>query len=293
MLYSMTGYGRSENTVSNSTIIVEIKSLNGKQFDLFSRMPQSVKPHEIEIKNILQKEMHRGSVELNILIKQFGSSKPMRVNTELAQYYFDALQQVSKTINEPASNALSIIMQMPEVVSQDSENLDDNTWACIQSTLASSLEKLNNFRKQEGVMLYNYLNNALQNIKKSASMLSQFEQPRIDKMRDKLQNIVTEFASDKVEVDKNRLEQELVYYIEKLDIMEEKSRLAHHCNYFEEILNATDDIQKGKKLGFILQEIGREINTIGSKANDANLQKLVVQMKDDLEKAKEQSLNVL
>jgi uncharacterized protein (TIGR00255 family) len=293
MLYSMTGYGRSENTVSNSTIIVEIKSLNGKQFDLFSRMPQSVKPHEIEIKNILQKEIHRGSVELNILIKQFGSSKPMRVNTELAQYYFDALQQVSKTINEPASNALSIIMQMPEVVSQDSENLDDNTWACIQSTLASSLEKLNNFRKQEGVMLYNYLNNALQNIKKSASMLSQFEQPRIDKMRDKLQNIVTEFASDKVEVDKNRLEQELVYYIEKLDIMEEKSRLAHHCSYFEEILNATDDIQKGKKLGFILQEIGREINTIGSKANDANLQKLVVQMKDDLEKAKEQSLNVL
>jgi uncharacterized protein (TIGR00255 family) len=293
MLHSMTGYGRSENTISNSTVVVEIKSLNGKQFDLFTRMPQSVKPHEIEIKNILQKEINRGSVELNILIKQFGSNKPMRVNTDLAKYYYDALQQVSTSINEPTSNALSIIMQMPEVVSQDSENLDDATWQCIKNTLMQSLEKLNNFRQQEGVMLHGYLNTALQNINKSASQLGQHEQPRIDKMREKLQNIVTEFASDKVEVDKNRLEQELVYYIEKLDIMEEKSRLAHHCAYFEEILNATDDMQKGKKLGFILQEIGREINTIGSKANDAHLQKLVVQMKDDLEKAKEQSLNVL
>jgi uncharacterized protein (TIGR00255 family) len=293
MLHSMTGYGRSENTINNCTISVELKSLNGKQFDLFTRMPQGVKPYEIEIKNILQNGMHRGSVELNILLKQFGSNKPMRVNTDLAKYYYDALQQLGKSIDQPTNNALAIIMQMPEVVSQDSESLDESMWNCIKETLSQSLEKLNNFRIQEGVMLYGYLNTALQNIKKNANQLSQHEQPRIEKMREKLQNIVTEFASDKVEVDQNRLEQELVYYIEKLDIMEEKSRLAHHCSYFEEILSDTKEMQKGKKLGFVLQEIGREINTIGSKANDANLQKLVVQMKDDLEKAKEQSLNVL
>ncbi len=293
MLHSMTGYGRSENTITNSTIVVEIKSLNGKQFDLFTRMPQSVKPYEIEIKNLLQTVLHRGSVELNIFIKQFGSNKPMRVNTDLAKYYFDALQQVSNSINQPATDALAIIMQMPEVVSQDSENLDEATWLCIKNTLQEAIEKLQAFRQQEGTMLYGYLNTAVHSITQHASQLGLHEQTRIDKMREKLQTIVTEFASDKVEVDKNRLEQELVYYIEKLDINEEKSRLAHHCTYFNEILNATDDTQKGKKLGFILQEIGREINTIGSKANDANLQKLVVQMKDDLEKAKEQTLNVL
>lgn len=289
----MTGYGRCEKTINNTTIIVEIKSLNGKQFDLFARMPQSVKPYEIEIKNMLQQAMHRGSVELNIILKQFGSNKPMRVNTELATHYYEALKQVAISINQETNNALQIVMQMPEVVSQDADNLDEATWIAIKENIIETLGVVNNFRIQEGNMLHNYMQTALKNINGSASQLHLHEHTRVKKIREKLETLIADHVSNKIEVDNNRLEQELIYYVEKLDITEEKTRLEHHCKYLSEILEDINEIQKGKKIGFILQEIGREINTIGSKANDANLQKLVVQMKDDLEKAKEQCLNVL
>ncbi len=293
MLHSMTGYGRAENTLDSSTLLIEIKSLNGKQFDLFNRLPQSIKPYEIELKNILQKAIGRGSVELNVYLKQHGNNKPMRVNTDLAAYYYNALSQLSSVINEPIKDALSTIVSLPEVISTDTEAISESDWDVLKKTTNTALLNLNKFREQEGAMLKSYLKTAIENIVKHTDQLQQFEQSRIDKIRDKLQMLIADVQSQKVDIDKNRLEQELVYYVEKLDINEEKSRLHHHCNYFFEILLDEGELQKGKKLGFILQEIGREINTIGSKANDAGMQKLVVQMKDELEKAKEQTLNVL
>ncbi len=292
MIYSMTGFGRAETQLGDYTVTVDVKSLNGKQFDLGTRLPISLKPYEIEIKNILQPLLQRGSVEIFIAMKQHGSSKPMRVNTELAKYYHAALQQISTELNETASNHLQIVMSMPEVVSQSTDELSEADWNNIAATVQTAANKLMAARLQEGSSLEKHLLQTIANIKSLSAAIEPYEAGRAVKQKEKLFNLLSEQAGEAA-VDKNRLEQEIIYYLEKFDIAEEKIRLAHHCKYFLDALAEETTEQKGKKLGFILQEIGREINTTGSKANDANIQSLVVQMKDELEKAKEQALNVL
>ncbi len=291
MLYSMTGYGRAETAVNDYSISIDIKSLNGKQFDLGARLPMSLKPFEIQIKNILQQSLQRGSVEIYIAMKQHGSSKPMRVNTELAKYYFDALNQIGASIHQEVTNPLNIVMSMPEVVSQSTDDFTEADWQKIEDAIKEAAEKLMKHRALEGETLELHLQTCVNNIENLATQVTPYEAGRAQKQKEKLLALLAEQVGE-ANVDKNRLEQEIIFYLEKYDIAEEKIRLAHHCQYFKDALAETAD-QKGKKLGFIMQEIGREINTMGSKANDVNIQKLVVQMKDELEKAKEQTLNVL
>jgi uncharacterized protein (TIGR00255 family) len=291
MLYSMTGYGRAETTINDYTISIDIKSLNGKQFDLGARLPMSLKPFEIQIKSMLQQILQRGSVEIYIAMKQHGSSKPMKVNTELAKYYYAAAQQIADSIAQPLQNALPIIMAMPEVVSQSTDDIGEQDWNKIEQSIRSAAQQLMQHRATEGNSIGVQLQSVIKNIESLATQVTPFEAGRATKQKEKLLALLADQVGD-ANVDKNRLEQEIIFYLEKFDIAEEKIRLAHHCNYFKEVV-AEQTEQKGKKLGFIMQEIGREINTMGSKANDVNIQKLVVQMKDELEKAKEQTLNIL
>jgi uncharacterized protein (TIGR00255 family) len=291
MIYSMTGYGRAETEINDYTISIDIKSLNGKQFDLGARLPMSLKPYEIQIKSILQQRLQRGSVEIFIAMKQHGSSKPMKVNTELAKYYYDALQQIATSINEPVVNPLNIVMAMPEVVSQSTDDMSEADWNKIENAIIQAADKLMAHRAQEGISLEHHITTVINNIESLALQVTPYEAGRAQKQKEKLLGLLSEQAGE-ANVDKNRLEQEIIFYLEKFDIAEEKVRLAHHCTFCKEALAELAE-QKGKKLGFIMQEIGREINTMGSKANDVNIQKLVVQMKDELEKAKEQTLNIL
>jgi uncharacterized protein (TIGR00255 family) len=291
MLYSMTGYGRAETTINDFTIQIDIKSLNGKQFDLNTRLPFSLKPFEIQIKSMLQQILQRGSVEIYIAMKQHGSSKPMTVNTELAKYYYNAAQQIADSIQQPLQNALSIIMAMPEVVSQSTDDISEADWQKIEDSIMQAAQQLMQHRATEGNSIDKQLQSVVNNIENLSAQVTPHEAGRAQKQKEKLLALLAEQVGD-VNVDKNRLEQEIIFYLEKFDIAEEKIRLAHHCTYFKEALAEASE-QKGKKLGFIMQEIGREINTMGSKANDVNIQKLVVQMKDELEKAKEQTLNIL
>jgi uncharacterized protein (TIGR00255 family) len=288
----MTGYGRSEDAILNSVLSVEVKSLNGKQSDINLRMPLILKPYEIEIKNLIQKQLLRGSIDVLILLKQHGGSKPVKVNTDLAKFYYGAIKQLSAELNEPAENALSIVLNMPDVISQSTDEITEADWAIVENCITKSCEALNKVRLSEGDTLQAHLLQTVNKIDALSNTVLPYELARTEKHKAKLQALIIENVGAE-NIDKNRLEQEIIYYLEKLDITEEKVRLAHHCNYFQEALADTAEMSKGKKLGFILQEIGREINTMGSKANDAAIQKIVVQMKDELEKAKEQTLNVL
>jgi uncharacterized protein (TIGR00255 family) len=292
MLQSMTGYGRSEGALKDYTLTVEVKSLNGKQLELNQRLPIALRPFEIQIKAYVQQHMQRGSVEVNMNLKQNGSSKAIKLNTELASFYYKAVQQLSTELNAPLQDPLAAVLQLPEVVAQVSDEFDTDDWAAVEIVLAAATKNLNASRTSEGVSLQNHLIQLMNSIEKQATDVEQYEGGRVEKQKTKLNALLND-AVGKENVDKNRFEQELIFYLEKLDISEEKVRLQHHLNYFREIMASEDKEQIGKKLGFVLQEIGREINTMGSKANDADIQKLVVQMKDDLEKAKEQILNVL
>ncbi len=291
MFYSMTGFGRQEKMIGNYHCIIEIKTLNGKQLELNIKIPSFLKTYEVEIRNCLQKKIQRGSVDVYITLKHLGTTKPLTVNTELAKYYYASIQTLSAELNLPSKDILNTILLLPEVVSTSTDSLEEQEWEQVKKLLEASCDKVNEHRKQEGVMLTQYITNSIDSIKRLSEEVTPFENNRIIKLREKFKQAIADFATD-ISTDNNRMEQEIIYYAEKLDINEEKSRLKHHCQYFEEIKDSSD-IQKGKKLGFVLQEIGREINTMGSKANDADIQKLVVQMKDELEQAKEQILNVL
>jgi uncharacterized protein (TIGR00255 family) len=292
MLHSMTGFGRAEGALKDYTLSIDIKSLNGKQFELNQRLPIALRPFEINIKNYLQANLQRGSVELNANLKQNGSNKAVRLNTELAQFYYKAVTQLGTELNAPIDNALAVVLQLPEVVSQATDEFNEGDWAGIEQILAVACKNLNTSRAAEGQTMQAHLLGLMDSIESNSKAVEPFEGARVDKQRQKLTTLLEEnIGKDKI--DNNRFEQELIFYLEKLDISEEKVRLQHHLDYFRELIAAKDDAQIGKKLGFVLQEVGREINTMGSKANDAQIQKLVVQMKDDLEKAKEQILNVL
>lgn len=291
MLYSMTGFGRVEATINNRQVVVEIKSLNGKQFEVTTKLAPVLRPYELDIRNLINQTLMRGTIDISVSIKQEGASKPMTVNTGLAVYYYQSMQQIASQLNIPEESVLSTLMRMPEVVAADQDVLPEAEWAEVKKVIEQAAQLLMDHRKHEGESLYRDLNLRIANIESLLQQILPLEGERTEKIKSRLTQYL-EDAIGKENVDKNRLEQELIYYIERMDFTEEKTRLAQHCEYFHETINK-DTPSKGKVLGFTLQEVGREINTLGAKANQANIQQLVIGMKDELEKAKEQVLNVL
>ncbi len=291
MLKSMTGFGRSEKNVADKTFLVDIKSLNGKQFELQLKLPSILKPFEFDIRRLLSEKLLRGSVDCMISLKDTGNAKPVTINTDLAKAYYKPLAELSAALKLDPSHILSTLVKLPEVITPSSETLSDDEWKDFQKVLQLAIENLNNHRLNEGAMLETDLKLRISNIEKQQDEVIKLEPLRKQKIREGITKLLEENVG-KENYDGNRLEQELIYYIEKIDITEEQVRLKNHCNYFRSLL-AEKEESKGKKLSFVLQEIGREINTTGSKAYDSTIQKAVVMMKDELEKAKEQVLNVL
>ncbi|MGZ5221041.1 MAG: YicC/YloC family endoribonuclease [Chitinophagaceae bacterium] len=291
MLKSMTGFGRAENNVGDKTFLVDIKSLNGKQFELQLRLPSILKPFEFDIRRLLSEKLVRGSVDCMISLKETGNAKPVTINTDLAKAYYKSLAQLSAELNLDPSHILSTLVKLPEVITPSSETLSDQEWSDFKEILLAAINNINQHRLDEGKSLEEELIIRIKNILIQQEEVVKLEPLRQKKIREGITKLLEENVG-KENYDGNRLEQELIYYIEKIDITEEQVRLKNHCDYFVSLLNESDE-SKGKKLSFILQEIGREINTTGSKAYDAAIQKNVVMMKDELEKAKEQVLNVL
>lgn len=291
MLKSMTGFGRAENNVGDKTFLVDIKSLNGKQFELQLRLPSILKPFEFDIRRLLSEKLGRGSVDCMISLKETGNAKPVTINTDLAKAYYKSLAELSAELNLDPSHILSTLVKLPEVITPSSETLSDQEWSDFKEILLGAIENINKHRLDEGKSLEEELIVRIKNILTQQEEVIKLEPLRQKKIREGITKLLEENVG-KENYDDNRLEQELIYYIEKIDITEEQVRLKNHCDYFLSLLNESDE-SKGKKLSFILQEIGREINTTGSKAYDAAIQKNVVMMKDELEKAKEQVLNVL
>ncbi|MEO8109835.1 MAG: YicC/YloC family endoribonuclease [Ginsengibacter sp.] len=291
MVKSMTGFGRAEQTVNDKTFLVEIKSLNGKQLEINLKIPPLLKPYEFDIRSLLQENLVRGSVECFILIKQNGSSKPVVINTDLIKAYYSQISELAGELNIDTNSVLGALLRLPEVVSPSNEILDENDWKELKTVLETAIKELNNHRIEEGKSLEKELRLRIKNINAQEEEILKLEPKRKERMKAELIQLLEENVG-KENYDPNRLEQELIYYIEKIDIREEQVRLKNHCEYFKDILDEKEE-SKGKKLAFIMQEVGREINTTGSKAYDSDIQKCVVLMKDDLEKAKEQIFNVL
>ncbi len=286
----MTGFGKATGEHASKNITVEIKSLNSKSFDLSVRMPNVFKEKDIELRSGLSKELERGKVDFLLYFESVNVAKKCSINQELAKAYFDELQILSNNIQQTNVDYVGTIMKMPDILESEHHETDESEWATAKGIIEEALKEFNKFRSDEGRSLQGELTNRVNNIQNYLAEIENMDASRIDNVKGRLNKSIAEFVeSDKV--DRNRFEQELIYYIEKIDITEEKVRLRTHCDYFISTMN--ENTNNGKKLGFITQEIGREINTIGSKANDASMQKLVVQMKDELEKIKEQSLNVL
>ena len=291
MLKSMTGFGRAESTRGETSIVVEIKSLNGKQFEVNLKFSPLLRPYEFDIRALMQQTLQRGTLDATINIRQNGATRPVVINTDLAKYYYQSITMLANQLELPQGDMLNVLMKLPEVVSPATEQMTEEEWKDVETTLRQALSDLDAHRLDEGQMLEADLQQRIENIDASMQKVRSLDPLRKDRIRQRLEGLLAEHVG-KENVDGNRLEQELIFYLEKLDISEELSRLENHLRYFREILK-DGDAAKGKKLGFVLQEIGREINTTGSKANDAGIQQWVVLMKDELEKAKEQVLNVL
>ncbi|HAO46282.1 MAG TPA: YicC family protein [Ferruginibacter sp.] len=291
MLKSMTGFGRAEQTVNDKTFLVEIKALNGKQFELQLKLPPLLRPYEFEIRNALQESLIRGTIDCTITIKQNGTSKPVNINTDLIKAYYSQIESLAAELKIDTNSVLSALLRLPEVVTPTNDVLSETDFSEFHKVLQAALSDLNLHRTEEGAVLEKDLIKRITNINEQEEAILKLEPNRKKRIRDEI-NMLLEKNVGKENIDNNRMEQELIYYMEKIDIHEEQIRLRQHCEYFRSILQEPDE-GKGKKLSFILQEIGREINTTGSKAYDADIQKCVVKMKDELEKAKEQVLNVL
>lgn len=287
----MTGFGKAEMTKGEITASVEIKSLNGKQLDINLKIPAMLKPYEFEIRNELQQSLIRGSLDVLINIRQNGTSRPMVINTDLAKKYYESISSLAKDLSLPENDVLSALLKLPEVVVPSTEEISENEWLHVKETLKLCMEDLDKHRLDEGTVLEKDLLSRIHHIEAGQEEIQREEPLRREKIRQRLESSLEEWVG-KENIDKNRLEQELIFYIEKLDISEEQVRLKNHCRYFKEVLKDKERTS-GKKLNFILQEIGREINTTGAKANDVVIQQCVVRMKDELEKAKEQIMNVL
>lgn len=300
MILSMTGYGKAVATFNEKKISVEIKSLNSKALDLSTRVAPLYREKEMEIRQMIQQKVIRGKVDFAIWIEKDAATEAAPINVALIENYYNQLQNVTKRLGlscqevnggNIASDWMKVLMRMPDVMSrQEIEELSDEEWTVVRQAIDDALCALVDFRKQEGSALEKKFNEKIDNIETLMLSIEPYEKARVEKIRARIIDGLK--AIPEIEYDKNRLEQELIYYIEKLDISEEKQRLANHLNYFRETMAEVEGGQ-GKKLGFIAQEMGREINTTGSKSNQAEMQNIVVKMKDELEQIKEQVLNAL
>ncbi len=281
----MTGYGKAVVELPQKKVTVEIKTLNSKNLDLNVRVPSFYREKELGIRSKLSRQLVRGKIDFSIFVESTGSETTTVINKEVVNNYIDQLRNIAITTPE---NTLEIAMRLPDALKTEREQLDEDQWVEIDKTIDEAVVKVLKFRADEGSVLKQDFTNRIQTIQQLSEQVVGLDEERMLKMREKLEKAILEL---KQTVDENRFEQELVYYLEKLDITEEKVRLNNHLDYFLQELNS--EVSNGKKLGFISQEIGREVNTTGSKSNFAPMQKVVVQMKDELEKIKEQLLNVL
>ena len=285
MIYSMTGYGKSVLQLPTKKITIELKSLNSKNLDLNTRMPSIYREKELSIRKILADKLVRGKIDFSIYVETTAEDTSTQINTPVVKQYMKQLREVA---NSDDLELLKMAVRFPDALNTVREEIDETEWETIQNEINTAIKDLNNHRLDEGKVLEKDFNNRVINIENLLNLVIAMDPERVEGVRERLLKGVEEL---KEKYDENRFEQELVYYIEKFDITEEKVRLKNHLNYFTESINSKDS--NGKKLGFIGQEMGREINTIGSKSNYAPMQQLVVQMKDELEKIKEQLLNVL
>lgn len=293
MIQSMTGYGKASATFGDKKINVEIKSLNSKAMDLSTRIAPLYREKEIEIRNMVSKSLERGKVDFSLWIEKEASTSAAQINIALAQSYDQQMQKLSEALgwgNYPNEYSMATLLRMPDIMSKDEIiELSEEEWEVVRQVVEEAIAHLVDFRKQEGAALEKKFNEKIDNIERLLKSIEPYETERVTKIRERITDALEKTIS--VDYDKNRLEQELIYYIEKLDINEEKQRLSYHLNYFRETMASGHG--QGKKLGFIAQEMGREINTTGSKSNHAEMQNIVVQMKDELEQIKEQVLNVM
>ena len=286
MIQSMTGFGKASLQLPSKKITVEVKSLNSKGLDLNVRMPSLYREMELGLRNQIALKLERGKVDFSIFIESIAEQTSTRVNVPIVRAYMDQLKEICNEGYE--TELMKMAIRMPDALKIERDEIDENDWVQIQTVIEEALQNILNFRKDEGMSLEKEFQLRIGNIRQYMTDALALDPERVQAIKDRLQTAISEL---KVNVDENRFEQELIYYLEKLDITEEKVRLTNHLDYFLETINGTE--ANGRKLGFITQEMGREINTMGSKSNHAQMQKLVVQMKDELEKIKEQVLNVL
>jgi len=291
MIQSMTGFGKATCEYGNKKIVVEIKSLNSKQLDVSTRISGLYREKDIEIRNELSQKLESGKIDLSLYVDNSGKEAVTQINQSVIEAYYKQIKSISENTGiEIPTNWFEILLRLPDTMKTENIELDETEWQEIRKTMNVAIDQLISFRIQEGKSLENVFVNKINHIAELLEQTAPFEAERVEKIRVRLEeNLLA--ISDKIDFDKNRLEQELIFYIEKLDVNEEKVRLKNHLNYFSETMLL--EKSPGKKLGFIAQEIGREVNTLGSKANNSEMQKIVVLMKDDLEQIKEQVLNVL
>ena len=291
MIRSMTGYGKAECLLPDKKLTIEIRSLNSKQMDTNTRLPSLYKEKELEIRQLITAGLERGKVECSFHYELSENAASGTINEQVVKSYYEQLYKIAGELGLPTSSELlSTVLRMPDTIRTEKAEIKDDEWLLVRNALLQALDHVREFRNQEGLSLDKDMRLRVQAISEKLAQLARYEGARMEQIRERIGNNLGEFLK-KDAVDENRFEQELVYYIEKIDISEEKVRLANHCNYFIETMD--DEGPAGKKLGFISQEMGREINTLGSKANHTEIQKLVVEMKDELERIKEQVLNAL
>ncbi len=291
MVLSMTGFGQAQEVVGNQKFSLELKSLNGKATDIRLKVPSYYKDKEMIVRRTLLKGAMRGKIEANLSIISDAGDNEFGINAALYKKYFNELLEIHETIGAPTGDLASAILRIPNVVSSRDEEISEEEWKVVESIMTKAIESLNAFRSDEGKAMYKDLMMSRDIIASGLPKIEPFEEERIERLKERLNRNLNEFKQSD-SVDQNRFEQEMIYYLEKLDINEEKVRLAQHCVYFEEVIN-NSDLEKGKKLQFIAQEMGREINTLGAKAQHSEIQQVVVSMKEALEKIKEQVLNIV
>lgn len=291
MILSMTGYGRSQVLLGDVYFTVEIKALNSKTTDIRCKLPSNFAEREMQIRKLVTDEIVRGRIEFNIYAGDEGTADDFTINTELLMRYFNQLKGLKQQIQISDAEIFTAVMRIPSVTQTTAYPLSDEDFEQVEQTIREAIKSLNQFRKTEGQQLANDLSSRVTGIQDRLALVVPLEENRIVKIKERMRKNLDDFIQSE-RIDENRFEQEIIYYLERIDITEEKVRLSQHCNYFLEQLQ-NSDTQVGKILAFIAQEMGREINTLGAKAQDPELQQLVVQMKDELEKIKEQLANIL
>lgn len=290
MIRSMTGFGKVTAELESKKVTIEIKALNSKQLDLSTRISSAYRDKEMEIRNLLLQSVERGKIELSIYIDYIGRETPTQINTSALESYYLQIKEASEKLGIGLpSDWFKVLLRLPDVIRTETAEVDDAEWEIVRKALIEAAGQLETFRVQEGVMLGKLFEEKINNIASLLGEIEKYEGERLERIKARIQENLEKLSG--MDFDKNRFEQEMIYYIEKLDVNEEKSRLDNHLKYF--ITTMTNEKSAGKKLGFIAQEIGREINTLGSKSNHAEMQQTVVRMKDELEQIKEQVLNVL